>query len=245
MVFLDWTSVGVVCVFVLATLVRGLLGFGNALVAMPLLALFLPKEIVTPLVALVAMLMVSIMLAQTWRRICLRNASRLIAGAALGTPLGLLFLKRVPEHIVQLILAGIIFCVSLYSLLKPRLLHLETDRGAWLAGFIAGILGGAYNTNGPPVVIYGSMRGWDPDRFRATLQGFFLMTGIFILCGHAWIGLWTRQVFRYALIAVPGVVGTMILCRPLAKRIPRGKFDPLVHLMLIITALALTVKALS
>ena len=46
-------------------------------------------------------------------------------------------------------------------------------------GFFAGILGGAYNTNGPPVVIYGSLRKWSPATFRATLQGYFFMAAFF------------------------------------------------------------------
>ncbi len=241
---MDWTSAGVIAVFLLAAFVRAFLGFGNALVAMPLLALFLPPETATPLVAIMAMVKVSIMLAQTWRHICFRNAGRLIAGAALGTPLGLLFLKRAPESAVQLALAVIIFSFSAYCLLTPRLHRLQTDRGSWFAGFVAGVLGGAYNTNGPPVVVYGTMRGWSPERFRATLQGFFLATGAFILTGHALAGLWTRDVFRYAGLALPGVLIVMFGCRPFAKKVPAGRFDKLVHSMLIVTALALAAKAL-
>jgi hypothetical protein len=77
----DWTTLAVVAVIAAATLVRGLLGFGNALVAMPLLALFLPKEVkevVSPLVALTAMVTGSIFLVQTWKHICLHNTGRLL-----------------------------------------------------------------------------------------------------------------------------------------------------------------------
>lgn len=241
---MDWTTVGVVSVFVLATLIRGLLGFGNALVAMPLLALFMRQDVVTPLVAIMAMFKGTILLAQTWRSMCFRNAGRLIVGSALGTPLGLIFLKRVPESLVQFVLAAVIFSFSFYSLTRPHLLHLKTDRGAWVAGFVAGILGGAYNTNGPPVVVYGSMRRWDPERFRATLQGFFFPAGVFILTGHAWAGLWTREVFSYVLICIPVAAVTLLICRPIARRIPAGRFDKAVHVMLMVTAVVLATKAL-
>ncbi|MBN2450366.1 MAG: sulfite exporter TauE/SafE family protein, partial [Lentisphaeria bacterium] len=241
---LDWIAVGVIAVVVLATAVRGLLGFGNALIAMPLLALLLPKEVVSPLVAILAMFMASIMLTQTWRHMCFRNAWRLVAGAVFGTPLGLIFLTRVPESIVQGVLAAVIFLFSLYSLTRPRLFHLKTDHGALLAGFVAGMLGGAYNTNGPPVVVYGAMRGWDPERFRATMQAFFWPAGLFILVGHASAGLWTREVFRHLLCCIPVTVVTLLACRPLARRIPTKPFERAVHGMLMATAVVLAAKAL-
>lgn len=227
-----------------ATAVRSLIGFGNALVAMPLLALFLPKETVSPVVALTAMVTGSILLAQTWRHLCLRNTGRLLAGAALGTPIGLYLLKRLPEGVVLLALAVIIFGFSLYSLAQPRLLRLHGDGGAWVAGFVAGILGGAYNTNGPPIAIYGTMRGWEPERFRATLQGFFWPAGAMVLIGHASAGLWTRDVLRYAGLSLPGLLLTMLACRPLSRRIPAGRFARYVHLLLMVTAVLLGAKAL-
>jgi uncharacterized membrane protein YfcA len=241
---LDWTTVAVVAVIMAATAVRSLIGFGNALVAMPLLALFLPKETVSPVVALTAMVTGSILLAQTWRHLCLRNTGRLLAGAAVGTPIGLYSLKHLPEGVVLFALAVIVFSFSLYSLAKPRLVQIHSDWGAWVAGFVAGILGGAYNTNGPPIAIYGTMRGWEPERFRAILQGFFWPAGVMVLIGHASAGLWTREVFRYAGLSLPGLLLTMLACRPLARCIPKGRFDQCVHALLLVTAVLLGAKAI-
>ncbi len=240
---MDWTLTAVLAVWVVATLIRSVLGFGNALIAMPLLALFLPPRVVTPLVAMTAMVMVAIMLAQSWRGICLRSAAHLIAGSALGIPLGLFFLKELPAAMIQLVLAVVVFSFSLYKLLHPKLFHLDTDRWAWVAGFLAGILGGAYNTNGPPVVIYGTMRGWTPERFRATLQGFFFPTGVMILLGHYLAGLWTREVYQYALPSIPVVVICTLAGKSLAERIPAARFEKLVHFMLMATAVGLALKA--
>jgi len=241
----DWTTLGVLGVVFLASLVRGFLGFGNALVAMPLLALFMHMNVVTPLVALQAFLMVPIMLVRSWRHICLKNAWRLTLGAAFGTPIGLIFLKDAHEQVVQLVLAVVIAAFSLYSLLRPSLLRLHTDRGAVVAGFLAGLLGGAYNTNGPPLVMYGAMRRWPPEKFRATLQGFFLLSGIMILAGHAAAGLWTAAVFRYLFLSIPVIVVAMLLSRRYGSRIPAGKFDKLVYVMLLVIAGMLALKAVA
>jgi uncharacterized membrane protein YfcA len=241
----DLVTLGVIGVVFLASLVRGFLGFGNALVAMPLLALFMDIETVTPLVALLAFLKAMIMLAQSWRDICLRSAWRMIAATAFGTPIGLIFLKGAHESVVQFVLAVVIALFSLYSLFHPTLIRLKSDRGAFVAGFCAGVLGGAYNTNGPPIVMYGAMRGWDPAKFRATLQGFFLPAGILILIGHAAAGLWTAEVFRYLAWSAPVVVVTLLVSHKLSRRLPTGNFDKLVHGMLLIIAAMLAVKAVT
>jgi hypothetical protein len=43
--------------------------------------------------------------------------------------------------------------------------------------------------NGPPLVIYGSMRRWSPQHFRATLQGYFLPASIIGMSGYRLAGL--------------------------------------------------------
>ncbi len=104
---------------------------------------------------------------------------------------------------------------------------------AWPFGIAAGILGGAYNTNGPPVVIYGLLRQWPPAAFRATLQGYFFPTGLFILAGHAAAGLWTRPVGEFFAFSLPVVLLAIWLGARLNRAIPEGKFDRSIHVLLL------------
>ena len=72
-------------------------------------------------------------------------------------------------------------------------------------GFIAGSFGSAYNTNGPFIVIYGTIHKWSPEKFRATLQGYFLPTGLLIVISHGFGCLWNHQVFKLYLMTLPVV----------------------------------------
>jgi len=89
------------------------------------------------------------------------------------------------------------------------------DHPGWLltCGFVAGILGGAYGMNGPPLVAYGAWRGWSPQQFRATLQGYFLPASLMVLGGYWLTGLWTLQVTHYYLVALPEVAVAIVLGR--------------------------------
>jgi len=182
----------VVAIVGFAALVRSTFGFGDALIGMPLLALLLPLRSATPLMAFVGPTLAILLLIREWRHLEVRSALRLILATLAGIPLGLFFLKRVDERAVNMALAVVIILFALYNLFRPGLLRLRTERSSWAFGFAAGVLGAAYNTNGPPVILYGVLRGWRPETFRATLQGYFLPTGTAILIGQGIAGLWTK-----------------------------------------------------
>ena len=147
----------------------------DALIAMPLAVMLIDIKTATPLVALIACIIASAILIRNWRRIDFKNIRQLILFSILGIPIGLLYLKGAGEEVIKTVLALIIISFSIYKLFKPRLLALKNNRFAFIFGIIAGILGGAYNTNGPPIIIYGTLRSWPPQNFRAILQGIFLL----------------------------------------------------------------------
>ncbi len=88
------------------------------------------------------------------------------------------------------------------------------------------------------------MRGWEPKRFKATLQGFFVPIGILIVVGHAFAGLWTAQVFGLLLFSLPVMFLGVWLGHWLSKRLPNKKFNLLVYGILIVSALSLLSKSL-
>jgi uncharacterized protein len=138
---------------------------------MPLLAVIVGMQTATPLVALVASTIAFTILLRSWRQVDMGAAWRLIVSTIVGIPIGLFFLKSAPERIAEIVLGVVLVGFGLYNLFTLQLPTLKSERWSYLFGFLAGVLGGAYNTNGPPVVIYGVLQKWDPKRFWATLQG--------------------------------------------------------------------------
>jgi len=233
----------VLLIVFLAALVRSTFGFGDALVGMPLLALVTSLRIATPLMAFVGLTLSVLLLIKEWRRIDFQSAWRLILSTLAGIPFGLFLLKRVDESIVNLVLAAVIILFSVYSLVKPGRLRLKNERAAWPFGFLAGILGAAYNANGPPVIFYGVLRGWTPQSFRATLQGYFLPTGGAILIGMGLAGLWTKPVVTTYLYALPLIIVAVLAGTKLSRMIPVGKFNRYVYGLLLTLGIFLLIKA--
>jgi hypothetical protein len=222
-----WLAVG--AILSVSTFVRGTLGFGNALLAMPLLALMLGIRVATPLVALSSFTIAMLMLLGNWRDVEFQSAWRLVLASFLGIPLGLWLLQGAPEALVKGLLGVVLVLFGLFNLTTLRLPRLTWKPAAFAFGFMAGVLGGAYNTNGPPIIIYGVLTRWTPEQMRATLQGYFLPAGILILAGHGLAGLWTPEVLRFYVLTLPPVVLALLAGSRLSRKLPPGRFDKLVY----------------
>jgi uncharacterized protein len=245
MVF-DSVTLAVLIIIFLSMLVRAIFGFGNALIAMPLLAMTpIGLKTATPLIALIAIILSFLILVKDWRIVDVKGTWRLLVATVPGIPLGLLILKGPFEETGKIVLALIIIGFSSFALFRPRLIKLKHEWTAYPFGFIAGILGGAYNSNGPPIAIYGSLRRWPPDRFRANLQGYFFPSGVIIVAGHGFGGLWTSEVCWYFLLALPLLPLTVWLGNRLNRSFRPGRFDRYIHILLIIVGLVLLVKTLN
>lgn len=240
-----WTSLHVILVLFGATLVRSTFGFGEALIAVPLLALAMPVKEAAPLAVLVSITIAFVILLQDWRLVHFRSAGWLVLSTLLGIPLGLMLLSNVSESVVKANLGAIIIAFSTYSLTVRRKHELKNDRFAWFFGFNAGVLGGAYGMNGPPLAIYGALRRWSPEYFRATLQAYFLPASVAGMVGYALTGLWTPAVNHLYLFSLPGVLLASVLGRSLNRRIQTHQFIFYVYFGLIVIGAVLLVQALA
>ena len=238
-----WTVFLVLVVLFIATVIRSAFGFGEALVAVPLLALVIPYKVAVPVAVLVSITIAAVIVAQDWQKIHVRSAGWLVFATLFGTPLGLWLLTAAAESVVKAILALVIIAFSAYSLAARTPIELKNDRLAWLFGFVAGILGGAYGMNGPPLVVYGALRRWSPEFFRATLQGYFLPASLIGMAGFWMAGLWVDDVTDYYLLSLPAVLGAILLGRVIHRRLKDRRFLTYVHVGLIALGIALLIQA--
>ncbi len=241
---LEWPILPVVAVIFVATLIRSAFGFGEALVAVPLLALVIPVEEAVPLATLVSITVAAIVVAQDWHKIHVGSAGWLVFSTLFGIPLGLWMLAAVAEAVVKAILAVVIIGFSLYCLVSRTQYELKNDSLAWLFGFGAGVLGGAYGMNGPPLVIYGSLRRWSPEHFRATLQGYFLPASLLGMCGYWLAGLWVPAVNRYYLWSLPLALAAIFLGRAVNRRMKGRSFLRYIHVGLLLIGTVLLIQSM-
>src|SRR3954464_2853495 len=113
--FAEPAAVPIAAVLFAATLIRWAFGFGEALVAVPLLALVIPVNVAAPLAVLASITVACIVVVQDWRKVHLGGGSWLVLISMLGLPLGLMLLRSVAEPLVKGVLACVIIAFAAYS----------------------------------------------------------------------------------------------------------------------------------
>ena len=180
----------------LAVFTQSISGFGSALVAMALLPALIGIRVATPLVAVVAMALEVVLIIRYHQALDVRAIWKVVLAALIGTPLGVHFLSNVNEKISLTLLGVVITGYAIYALLGLKMPRLEKSFWAYLAGFFGGLLGGAYNTSGPPVILYADCHRWPSDVFKSNLQGYFVVSSVVVLSSHVLNGNLTPQVWH-------------------------------------------------
>ena len=237
---LAW-GIGALVMF-FASFVLGLAGFGIALVAMA----FLPY-VMSPVTAIIVLtiyaLVFSVVALVPLRRDVTPGAlGDLVIGSVAGTPLGVWVLATLPvsglNRLIGLMLV-VAVALELRGVMPRRLPGRAWGLGA---GFLAGVLGGAVGTPGPPVVMYATAQGWGPRTVKGNVMAFFVVNEAVILAGFWWADLLTRDVLTMAAVyAVPALAG-VLTGMAMFSRIDPVRFRRLVFGLLLLSGLVLLIR---
>lgn len=202
----------------IAGVIRGITGFGGAMVMSPPLALLLGPLVTVPVVLLLESVAAAPMLVQLRHLVRWRVIGPIIAMACLTVPLGTYVLVTADPLVMRRVIAGVVIVFSLLLLRGWRYAgkhRLATGLGL---GAVSGTMVGATSMGGPPVILY-LLAGPDPiDTTRANLTyfvGAISLAGVAVLALNGVLGL---QGLWLAALLAPGyylgmVAGTRLFSR--------------------------------
>ena len=189
-----------------AAFVHAIAGFGSALISMPLISWLVGVQMAAPLVALLTLTIELPLLLYYRHSLNLRALAHITVGAVIGVPVGVLALRLVPEEIILGLLGVMLIAYALYALVVPNLPTIVWRGWAYIFGFMSGCSSGAYNTIGPPIIIYGTLRNWPRDQFKSNLQGFFVFIGTIVALTHLASGNLIPSVLQKYAWSIPAIV---------------------------------------
>ncbi|MFW6158253.1 MAG: TSUP family transporter [Planctomycetota bacterium] len=241
MTFVEAAQIVLPVLFV-AALVQGATGFGFGLVGLGLLGALLAEFTDASVVLAVPCLTLTVaMLWRLRRQVELRRIAPLVVAAVVAIPAGVFALKAARPEALYLVL-GLLLAAAVVQQAVP---HLAAHRWhpLWLGvpcGVLSGLLGGAFNTGGPPVVAYVASQRFGRFRHVATLQLAFTVFNVTRIANLTGFGLVTWRLALYGLAAVPAVLLGMFL----GLRVLRGMSDRALRIIVALALLLLSVRYL-
>lgn len=237
------TLILIIIVVLLATMMQSLSGFGFALLMMPLMTFLLGISAAGPLVALAGLTLYTINVIRYRRQMLGGEIWRLAVAAIAGAPVGVWALTHIHEGVIKFLLGLVLIGYAGYELFHPTGLTLRSQRWSYLAGFVGGCLGGAYNTTGPPVVIYGSMRRWPKQEFRAVVQTIFFVTAVMTVASHYVANRLTPAVLSMYVTIAPAMLIGLVVGSIADRWVDRRRFRLIVALTILVLGVTLSVDA--
>ncbi|GAB4387612.1 MAG: sulfite exporter TauE/SafE family protein [Thermodesulfovibrionales bacterium] len=226
----------------LASALQRAFGFAFVLVAMPLLSLFIEIRTVAPLIALFLPLVTGILAFRMRVSFDLRKVLPLVAGAAAGIPLGIFFLVTYSDRLIKGVLGAVIVAYSAWSLLAGSLPWQAPSWTSYGFGFLAGSMGGAFNTSGPPAVFYVSSQRWAKAETVASLNFFIFATSVLVLFFHLASGNVTAAIALTFMKLLPPMAAGMAAGSYIFGRLDEGKYRKGLFALLFVMGLILVAR---
>lgn len=177
----------------------------------------------------------------TFRRaVILRRVVPLIAGSALGVPLGIVLLSHLDPVNVRRAAGVLLVAYSIYGMMQPKLAPLPASRPADSAiGFVNGILGGMTGLAGPIVVIWCQLTGVPRHAQRAIFQPVILAVFVMTAIGLGVERAITRDVVILFVLGLVPVAAGIWLGVHLYGRLGEAGFRRVILWLLLLSGLVL------
>jgi uncharacterized membrane protein YfcA len=186
-----------------AGLVRGISGFALGLLGLSLLTNLIDVHIAIALIALLQPIVTSILLFYYRQSVNFKEVIPIAICSFIAVPFGVIVSDTIDDRLVLSFLGIIIIFYVLYCWFTPRLPEVKASGWGYLAGLASGFFSGAYNSCGPPLIMYANSCQWNPEEFKSNIQGVRICSMIFAVVVHGLNHDLTSQVWH---LFIPGIL---------------------------------------
>ncbi|ALO15578.1 Sulfite exporter TauE/SafE [Salinivirga cyanobacteriivorans] len=217
--------VWIILIVLLASLIKGITGFGFAMVSLPLLMFwYSPLELIPVLMISNLLSSALILLQKKEQKLVSKPFKGLILFGAIFTILGVVALNFISEDHLAKFVALFFILLSGISLLKVR--YHPVIKKPWykLAGALCGFLTGCISISGPPLALFLNFANAGKQQFREIFAWFSLITAIIALIGYYFSGLLTAKSLEMSALFLPLLFIGSFLGKRLNKKVPTVLF---------------------
>jgi len=228
-----------------SNVVAGITGFGNQIVALPLLALLVGLDAGKCTLVVLGTVMYGILTARWHVHINRRQLGIIVALAGVGLVIGMYLFERLDHHerALQIALGAFVLVVGIQGLVRPTLMKLVPTPVARLLVLAGGAVHGAFTTGGPLLVIYAQRAMPHKSEFRSTLGVMWLILNLGLMIGWTITGNWAGQTLVLCLAGLPFLIAGLTIGEYLHHKLDGPTFQAFVNAVLIVNGILLIVTA--
>jgi uncharacterized membrane protein YfcA len=199
----------ILCILMSAYFIRGITGFGSALISVPLLALSQPLQFTVPLVLALDFTASLILGGTNTKKADWNEIKILLPFGMLGACVGAYALITLPTAPVLLTLGAFTMFFGFRNIFGLQPVGAVSRLFAAPAGFAGGAAGALFGAGSPPYIMYLTRRLLDKGAVRATFSWLIAIDGGFRLALFLFAGLLfdSKLQIAYGLGLIPMAVG--------------------------------------
>ena len=234
LVLIGWANL----VIFAAALFSSITGFGYALLATPVLLLFLAPKIVVPIVLMSSMPLSLLLAREAYGDMSKAKIGLWLLGALPGMVFGAYGLAHFDEGVMRVGIGAVTILAALSVWSKPDSPFVKERMMAIVAGGGSGAMVGVSGVSGPPVVLFGLNQGWDFRVLRACLIGYFTLLHAATILVLGRFGMVNSQTLTYAAGVLPGLLLGYCVGVRLKDHIDSGHFRTITLCMVSLAGIA-------
>lgn len=230
-----------------ASVVQRVSGFGFGIFVMTMLPYIMPTyPEATALSALLAGTLSVIVVVQMWRYINLKHLLPILTAFFVTSWISIQFLEYIDKKMMQIIFGSVLIVLSIYFFIISERVYVKPL--IWiqaLLGSISGVMGGLFNMQGPPAVLYFVASEKDKEHYLAITQAYFLVGNLFMTVVRYFKGYLTEYVGWGYLYGITGVFIGFYIGKEVFKRVSNNLLRKLIYGFMAVSGVYSLVMALT
>ncbi|UWP60488.1 sulfite exporter TauE/SafE family protein [Ruminococcus gauvreauii] len=227
-------------------IIKGLVGFGNPLIANPVMAMRIDNKFITPGVLPVDTCVNIYMSVKNRKSFLPRLALPIAVCIMIGVVPGILFLKVGSPWIIKALLGVLIIGLGVEMLTRKRDQEITTKNNPVIMGLISvisGFLSGLFGIN-MLFLAYLERRVANRQQFRANVCFIFVFENVFRLIMYAINGMFSMFTVGITLLSIPAAVFGIMIGSRIDLRLNEKTANRLINAVFILGGVSILVKAL-
>ncbi|GAF04341.1 sulfite exporter TauE/SafE family protein [Saccharicrinis fermentans] len=234
----------IILIISVASLIKGITGFGFALVALPpLLFWYTPIEIIPVLLICNLVSSIIILLQKKEGKLVDHKFKPLIIYGGLFTIFGVFILKKISGHYIIMGISIVFILLTILSLLKIEQTKKALPGYSYkLAGAIVGFLSGSISVSGPPLAVFLNRAGVNNQQFREIFSWFNLVTALAAVVGYIHFNMLTFDSLKQVMLFSPILYLGSFIGKRINGYMPAKSFKTITMTLTLISCVFLLIK---